>query len=185
MPTLAPPFGPSSKPPIEPFLDAVIGLGSNLQDRLSLLRFAVIRLGELGQLMATSAVYETLAVGPPQPDYLNAAVRLVTLLEPEPLLEALLEIERSVGRVRRERWGARCLDLDLLWLSNRSVNASNLVVPHPELSGRAFALAPLLDVAPEATDPRTGLAYAELFAGLDVSGIRRAYPASELFASDT
>lgn len=180
----APTVPPSSRPPIAPALDAVIGLGSNLGDRLSNLRFAVRYIAELGQVVATSAVYQTQAVGPPQPDYLNAAVRLVALLEPEALLEALLEIERRAGRLRRERWGPRTLDLDLLWLRNRSVDAATLVVPHPELSGRAFALAPLLDVAPTAADPRTGRTYAELLAGLDASGVQRVFTASELLPAD-
>ena len=135
--------------------DCVIGLGSNLGDRAEILRRAVVELGALGQVFAVSALYETEPVGPPQPSYLNAAVRLVTELDLPQLLEALLAIERRFGRERRERWGARILDLDILWASGGVFETETLQVPHPRLNERAFALLPLLDVAPEATDPRS------------------------------
>ncbi len=126
-----------------------------------------------GELVATSALYETLPVGPPQPDYLNAAVRLTTDLAPEPLLDALLGVERSLGRVRRERWGPRLIDLDVLWADAVTRRGPRLVLPHPRLAERAFALVPLVEVAPGATDPATGVCYAALAAGIDQSGIRR------------
>lgn len=140
--------------------DCVIGLGSNLGDRAEALRRAVVGLGALGELLAVSALYETEPVGPPQPSYLNAAVRLLTPLDLPALLTALLAIERRFGRERRERWGARTLDLDILWASSEVLETETLTVPHPHLSERAFALLPLLDVAPEATDPRSGEPYA-------------------------
>jgi 2-amino-4-hydroxy-6-hydroxymethyldihydropteridine diphosphokinase len=140
--------------------DCVIGLGSNLGDRGETLRQAVVELGTLGNLLGVSALYETEPVGPPQPSYLNAAIRLLTPLDLPALLSELLAIERRFGRERRERWGARTLDLDILWASSGTFETETLVVPHPHLCERAFALLPLLDVAPEATDPRSGEAYA-------------------------
>ena len=140
--------------------DCVIGLGSNLGDREETLRLAVAELGALGEVTAVSALYETDPVGPPQPSYLNAAVRLLTRLDLPRLLEALLAIERRFGRERRERWGARIVDLDILWASVGVFESEMLEVPHPRLKERAFALLPLLDVAPEATDPRSGEPYA-------------------------
>lgn len=141
----------------------VIGLGANLGDRLATLRSAVAALRELGEVRATSAVYETEALllpgAPPQPSYLNAAVLLDTAIEPEPLLDRLLAIERAHGRERRERWGPRTLDLDILWIDGRTVATDKLVVPHPHLRERAFALRPLLDVAPAAKDPETRAGY--------------------------
>lgn len=158
---------------VAPLLDVVVGLGSNLGDRAALLELGAARLREMGSLIALSSVYETAPVGPPQPHFLNAAARLLTESAPSEVLRAVLEIERSAGRERRERWGARTLDLDLLWIRGRPVDEAGLSVPHPRLCERPFALLPLLDVAPEAFDPLTGQSYAQLLPGLDCSGVRR------------
>lgn len=152
--------------------DYVLGLGSNLGNRLEFFRSAVRHLQEHAQITALSALYETVALGPAQPDYLNAAVRLRCALEPLALLSLQLEIERAAGRVRVERWGPRTLDLDLLFVVGQTVNQPALVVPHRELTRRAFALLPLLDVLPEARDPSTGRAYSEIAAELDRTGVR-------------
>ena len=148
-------------------MDAVIGLGSNLGDRGALLARARVELAALGHLDAASSLYETSPVGPPQPMFLNAALRLSTSLDPAGLLAALLGIEQKLGRVRRERWGPRSIDLDILWIDGVAVDSAELTVPHPELRRRAFALRPLLDVAPEAADPRDGTAYREVLATLE------------------
>lgn len=152
----------------------MIGLGSNLGERRAVLARAVRACSALGELLGVSALFETAPVGPPQPVYLNAALLLRTELEPEALLERMLECERAEGRVRRERWGPRTLDLDLLWIEGRAVESERLRVPHPELTARAFALLPLLDVAPLATDPLSGEAYADFAQRIDCSGVRRA-----------
>lgn len=152
--------------------DYVLGLGSNLGNRLEFFRTAVRLLQDHAQITAFSALYETFAVGPPQPDYLNAAVRLRSELSPLALLSLQLEIERMAGRVRFERWGPRTLDLDLLFVVGQTVNQPNLVVPHRELTRRAFALLPFLDVMPDARDPGTGRPYSELAADLDRTGVR-------------
>lgn len=162
---------PGKLPPVSA-LDAVIALGSNLGDRVATLQRAVGALAGLGRLVATSFVYETAPVGPPQPDFLNAAVRLLVQSSPLELLAALMEIERAAGRERRERWGPRTLDLDILWIRGLSLETTKLTVPHAELRVRPFALVPLLDVAPEATDPRTGVSYAAVLATLDSSSVR-------------
>lgn len=153
-------------------LDCVLGIGSNLGDRLGFFRAALRELEPHGQIVLLSALYATNPVGPAQPDYLNAALRFRTSLAPLALLELQLEIERSCGRVRIERWGPRTLDLDLLFIAGRAVALPGLTVPHRELTRRAFALLPLLDVAPEASDPLTGQRYSELVAGLDRTGVR-------------
>lgn len=153
-------------------LTAVIGLGSNLGDRRRTLSEAARRIAELGTLRARSRLYETDPVGPPQGVYLNAALRLETPLDPESLLDSLLGIERAFGRVRLERWGPRTLDLDVLWLEGRTFDSPRLVVPHPELRSRPFALRPLLDVAPDAADPRDGARYAAVLAELDAGSVR-------------
>ena len=114
----------------------------------------------VAQVERTSRVYETAAVGPPQPDYLNAAALVTYEGEAAALLEELLGIERGLGRVRGERWGPRTIDLDLLWAADLTVRTPTLELPHPRLAERAFALVPMLDVAPDARDPRTGSPYA-------------------------
>jgi len=101
------------------------------------------------QLLARSDTHVTAPVGPPQPDFLNAAVRLRWRGTAHGLLDTLLHVEALIGRVRQERWGPRAIDLDLLWWTGPDVCSERLTVPHPELWGRAFALAPLLQVAPE------------------------------------
>jgi 2-amino-4-hydroxy-6-hydroxymethyldihydropteridine diphosphokinase len=152
--------------------DCVIGLGSNLGPRLENIRRAVQAISSVCQVVRASRLYETTAVGPPQPDYLNAALRIHCPLGPEALLQTLLETEHMLGRLRRERWGARTIDLDILWILGEQVDSASLKVPHPHLKERAFAIMPLLDVAPEAVDPMTGASYAELAAQLHQGGVR-------------
>jgi 2-amino-4-hydroxy-6-hydroxymethyldihydropteridine diphosphokinase len=157
----------------EPRHRYVIGLGANLGDRLAALKSAVLALQEHGSVLAVSDLYESTAVGPPQPDFLNAAVLLESSLSPRLLLAELLTVERAHGRERRERWGPRTLDLDLLDSPGLVLNDPDLTVPHPELLRRAFALGPLLDVAPEARDPRSGCRYADFALPLEAQGVRR------------
>jgi len=132
----------------------VIGLGSNLGERERHLTRAVECLSRLhdagvpSRVEAVSRVYESEALGPPQPDYLNAALRLSCAYEPETLLDALHAIEARFGRTRDVHWGPRTLDLDILWSDAPHVS-ERLIVPHAQLLLRPFALAPLLDVAPQ------------------------------------
>jgi 2-amino-4-hydroxy-6-hydroxymethyldihydropteridine diphosphokinase len=153
-------------------LDCVLGLGSNLGNRREYLQEGVRQLQQHAQITAISALYETDPIGPEQPDYLNAALRLRTQLEPLALLELQLSIERGLGRERAQRWGPRTLDLDLLFIVGRTVDGPGLVVPHRELTRRAFALLPLLDVMPDAVDPLSGERYRNLAQRLDRTGVR-------------
>jgi 2-amino-4-hydroxy-6-hydroxymethyldihydropteridine diphosphokinase len=151
----------------------VVGLGANLGDRIATFESAVSRLALLGRVGAVSHLYETTAIGgPPQPDYFNAAVLLLTSLSPRALLEGLLAIEQHHGRVRTVRWGPRELDLDLLWIEDKRVDEPGLTVPHARLTERGFALLPLLDVAPDACEPATHRAYATMRKNLSGPGIR-------------
>ncbi len=138
-----------------PAMDVVVGLGANLGDREATLRSAVRELAALGSLTGVSRLYETPPFGPPQPAYLNAAVRMDAEPAPGAFLEALLELERRHGRVRREKWGPRTLDLDILWIAGTVLDDAALSVPHPRLRERLFALLPLVDVAPDAIHPCT------------------------------
>lgn len=147
-------------------LDVVVGLGANLGDRLGALRGAVDALSAKADVVAVSPVYETAPMGPAQPPFLNAAVRVTWPGSPRALLDEALGIERAFGRVRAEKWGPRTLDLDILWVRGLVVDEEGLKVPHPGLLQRAFALRPLLDVAPDARDPRSGALLREL--GADI-----------------
>ncbi len=138
----------------------VLGLGSNVGDRLATLRAAVERIRLIAHVAAVSRVYESAAVGPPQPAYLNAAVLVDWEATPHELLDATQAVELALGRVRTVRWGPRTLDVDLLWIEGLAVDDARLVVPHPELVRRDFALVPLLDLVPDARDPRSHTRYA-------------------------
>lgn len=149
-----------------------VGFGSNLGDRIGNLRRARAALATFAPVQRASSVWETAPVGgPPQPAYLNAVVLVDWDAPIDGLLARLVEIERSLGRVRNERWGPRTIDLDILLADGVAVATPGLTVPHPRLAERAFALVPLLEVWTDAADPTTGVRYAEL--ELDRRGVAR------------
>lgn len=159
-------------------IEAFVGLGSNLGDRLSNLGAAVDLLGrESGfVLRRVSMAYESEPVGPPQPRYLNAVAQIGTLLAPRASLARLHAIEETLGRVRRERWGSREIDLDLLLYGDRVIQETGLLVPHPLLASRAFALLPLAEIAPAFVHPGAGASITELLARLPESELRQVRP---------
>ena len=131
---------------------AFLGMGSNLGDRRSYLRQAVVWLESLPQIevVAVSPVYETEPIGgPDQGAYLNLVVELATTLAPRELLLRCLEAEQLAGRLRRERWGPRTLDVDVLWIENVTLNEPDLSIPHQRMWQRRFVMLPLADLAPE------------------------------------
>jgi 2-amino-4-hydroxy-6-hydroxymethyldihydropteridine diphosphokinase len=134
-----------------------LGLGSNVGDRAEHLRAAVRLLREEGvEVDAVSSLYETEPVGEilDQPDFLNAAVRIRTELEPEQLLDLCKAIEVEQGRMfGGPRQGPRSLDIDLLLLGDLELETERLTLPHPELTSRRFVLAPLLELDPELALP--------------------------------
>jgi 2-amino-4-hydroxy-6-hydroxymethyldihydropteridine diphosphokinase len=157
-----------------PTHSAAIALGSNLGNSYQLLNSALMVLNETSgiHVTATSEIYRTAPVGPPQPDYLNACAILSTTLTPQALLDTLLEIEAQFGRIRVERWGARLLDLDLLLFDDLVIEQSGLQIPHPRMVERAFVLVPLADIAADWIDPISGKAIAFLVQQLDCSGVQ-------------
>jgi 2-amino-4-hydroxy-6-hydroxymethyldihydropteridine diphosphokinase len=134
-----------------------LGLGSNVGDRAGHLRAAIELLGERGvEVEAVSSGYETEPVGEvlDQPDFLNAAIRIRTELEPEALLDVCKEVEAERGRqLDAPRHSPRQLDVDLLLLGDLKLSSDRLTLPHPEVTSRRFVLAPLLELDPDLTLP--------------------------------
>ncbi len=156
-------------------LRAVIGLGSNIGDRCENLGEAVNRLSKISgiDIVKTSSFYESAPVDyEDQPDFLNAAVAVDTTLKPEELLEALQGIEKAMGRKKTVAKGPRNIDMDILLYDIVEVRLPELKVPHPRLKERAFALIPLLEVAPEAMLP-DGQPVRWLLRQVDISGIKK------------
>lgn len=150
-----------------------IALGSNLGDSRQNLEQAIIQLEQVPEITVNgvSHWYETLPVGPTQPNYLNGCAILTTTLFPLELLDTLLAIENHFGRVRQERWGARTLDLDLLLYDDLVLDTPRLQLPHPRMVERAFVLVPLAEIAADWIEPITGSAIAHLKDTIDCSGV--------------
>ncbi|MFL5870655.1 MAG: 2-amino-4-hydroxy-6-hydroxymethyldihydropteridine diphosphokinase [Solirubrobacterales bacterium] len=149
-----------------------LGLGSNVGDRHSHLRAALEQLGEHGvSVDAVSSAYETEPVGEilDQPDFLNAAARVRTALEPEHLLDVCKTIEVEQGRMLAgPRHGPRPLDIDLLLLGDIELETERLTLPHPQVTRRRFVLVPLLELDPELALP-DGTRLADALAALSES----------------
>jgi len=142
---------------------ACVGLGANLGDATAAVQGALQALDALPDthLLRASRLYRTPAWGKTdQPAFVNAAAVLDTRLDARTLLDAMLSIERTFGRDRtaRERWSARTLDLDLLLYGEERIDEPGLHVPHPHLHERAFALVPLVEIAPDVVIPGHGRA---------------------------
>ncbi|MBD3882772.1 2-amino-4-hydroxy-6-hydroxymethyldihydropteridine diphosphokinase [Phormidium tenue FACHB-886] len=167
-----------------PWHRAAIALGSNIGDSPAILESALQRLDQTkGICLETqSPFYWTEAIGPPQPDVLNACAILSTQLTPIALLDVLLAVEAEFGRVRQEHWGTRSLDLDLLLFDDAVVSQPALQLPHPRLSERAFVLVPLNDIAADWIEPQSGQTIAELLKRVDRSGIKAKLPSRQVSA---
>jgi 2-amino-4-hydroxy-6-hydroxymethyldihydropteridine diphosphokinase len=138
---------------------AYVGIGSNLDSPRDRVLEAIERLTKLQAARSTlrSRLYLSRPLGPQdQPQFVNAAVGLLTQLAPQDLLSELLAIERLMGRERKERWGPRVIDLDLLWMVDSAVTLPALTLPHPGVSTRNFVLYPLADLAPTLNIPGLG-----------------------------
>lgn len=135
-----------------------VGLGANLGDARATLTNALAALAALpdAQLVARSTMYRSAPLHAGGPDFINAVAELRTTIEPEPLLRALQSIEEAHGRLRPYPNAPRTLDLDLLLYGQRELHGAALTLPHPRLHERAFALQPLLELAPTLRHPRLG-----------------------------
>ncbi|MDX1935930.1 MAG: 2-amino-4-hydroxy-6-hydroxymethyldihydropteridine diphosphokinase [Flavihumibacter sp.] len=134
-------------------------IGGNLGNRPQNLANAIIAIKEqCGIITRLSPIYETAAWGNTnQPSFLNQALALDTQLEPEQLLQQLLAIETSMGRIRSEKFGPRTIDIDILLYGSAVISTGNLTVPHPHLPNRRFALLPLVTIAPHYLHPQLNM----------------------------
>ena len=139
-------------------------LGSNLGNRKEIIDKAVELLRQkVGVIILQSKDYETAPWGvTDQPDFLNLVVSIETRLKPFEILEKTQSIENQLGRVRKEKWGARLIDIDILFYGNEIIDEPNLKIPHPLLQERDFALSPLVEIAPDFVHPVLGQTILEL-----------------------
>ena len=142
-----------------------LGLGSNLGDRKEFLSMACNYLNsEVITGFRSSSIYESEPLlNMKQSKYFNMVVCGLTVLSPKDLLKKCQQIEISLGRIRRERWGSREIDIDILSYGNRTINKDNLVIPHPEIENRSFVLMPMLELSPEWLHPENGITVKELW----------------------
>jgi 2-amino-4-hydroxy-6-hydroxymethyldihydropteridine diphosphokinase len=130
-------------------------LGSNQGDsrgNLSRAREALQTL--IGPIVTTSSLYRTAAWGKTnQPDFYNQVIQIDTALEPHTLLDKILNIEQRLGRIRKEKWGPRIIDIDILFYHDKINNTTDLILPHPGIPIRRFTLVPLDEIAPELYHP--------------------------------
>ena len=150
-----------------------IALGSNLGDSLSILENALLELAKTPgiTLINHSSWYQTKPIGPPQPDYLNGCAILQVELTPLELLQQLLDIEKQFNRIRRERWGPRTLDLDIILYGDLILETATLEIPHPRMRERAFVLVPLAEIAPDWIEPVSKKAIADLLKQVNCTGV--------------
>lgn len=145
---------------------AYIAMGANVGDRRGNISDALKRLGETERVrvIRVSELIETAAIGGPEgsPAFLNGATEVRTTLGPDVLLSRLLEIERELGRERREKWGPRTIDLDLLLYGQQVIDQPGLTIPHPLMHERAFVLQPLAQIAPGVLHPTLNLTIQQL-----------------------
>lgn len=141
-------------------------LGTNLGDRkknLSIARNAIEV--SVGTILKASSIYQTAAWGKTdQPEFLNQALEVQTSLSPEEVLAEILKIEYTMGRRRDQRWAERIIDIDILLFEKEMISSTALKIPHPELAGRRFALAPLAEIAGGVTHPVLQLTIQEVLA---------------------
>jgi 2-amino-4-hydroxy-6-hydroxymethyldihydropteridine diphosphokinase len=145
-----------------------IGFGTNVGDREDNYDQAIEELNAAGgvSVSRSSRLHEYPPMGPPQPDYLNGAIEISTTLRPTELLAELNRIEAALGRERVIHWGPRTVDLDILFWGDLILNTETLTIPHPGACERLFVLEPLVEIAPDLSDPRSGQKVSEILASL-------------------
>jgi 2-amino-4-hydroxy-6-hydroxymethyldihydropteridine diphosphokinase len=135
-----------------------LGLGSNLGDRKDYINRAITRFAAIDsiKLLKCSSIIETEPFGrQDQPEFLNCVLKISTSLSPEELLKICQETEISLGRIHRELWGPRTIDIDILFYGKRIVDLPHLVIPHPGITVRKFILTSLMELCPDFIHPIT------------------------------
>ena len=132
-----------------------LSIGGNMGNREAALAKACKLIGEqCGEIKSISSLYETAAWGKnDQPSFLNQALEIHSGLEPEQLLKQILKIEKEMGRIRKEKYGPRSIDIDILFFNEETHNYPSLTIPHPEIQNRRFVLAPMNEIAPALVHP--------------------------------
>lgn len=154
--------------------DAILGLGSNVGDKRANIAAAIELLTRSGEvrLVRFSHLYRTEAWGKTDQDwFVNACIAVATKLDPKALLKRCQAVEQDLGRVRREHWGPRIIDVDILVYRDVTLNDPELALPHPWIAERAFVLAPLKEIAPELVV--RGQQVRDLLAAIDSSSVTR------------
>lgn len=148
-------------------ISVIIGIGSNLGERVLNCNKALERMAEFSEVLSVSSYYETEPVGvEDQPNFINCAAEIATELEAHELLGRLKAVERSLGREGAEKWGPRMIDLDIIFYGDRTIDDSKLRVPHPEAHLRRFVLVPLTEIAPALIHPVLKVTVTELLSRL-------------------
>lgn len=134
---------------------AILLIGGNLGDRTGHLQQAVEQIHkQIGKVEKISSLYETAAWGDvKQPDYLNQALQVSTEMTARTLLQTVLAIEHNIGRIRRQKWGARVIDIDIIFYNDAVINQPDLKIPHPQMQFRQFVLVPLREILPDWQHP--------------------------------
>lgn len=153
---------------------AFIGIGTNEGDKLANIRFALSEIdgSDSSSIENVSSIYETLPMGEVQQEnFLNAVIKIKTKLLPEGLFLFLKSVEKKAGRIKRERWGPRELDLDILFYDDIIYNKNELIIPHSGVIERDFVLVPLIEIEPHLIHPILKVELSELLKELKTKNI--------------
>ncbi|HNZ47664.1 MAG TPA: 2-amino-4-hydroxy-6-hydroxymethyldihydropteridine diphosphokinase [Candidatus Hydrogenedentes bacterium] len=159
---------------MESVSSVLLCLGSNLGDRLTMLKRAIQLLGGHAsvRVVRSSSVYESEPWGlTDQPKYFNIVVEIETVLTPLELLKTVKDVEQQLGRQPSEKWGPRSIDIDLILWGSHCMRTPELTIPHQLFRDRAFVLAPLAEIAPAAVDPESGMTVTALAGRVDAGGL--------------
>ncbi len=161
----------------------IIGVGSNMGDRLRNCITALREISAFAEILKVSSAYETEPVGnEDQPDFINCAAEIETALPPQDLLKRVREVEEKLGRVRDARWGPRTIDVDLIFYDELTLDTADLKLPHPRAHLRRFVLVPVSEITPGKVHPGCGVTVRELCERLgDGKSVKKVYPPSTLF----
>ena len=162
----------------------LLGLGTNLGERVSNLEQAVNLISRIIKILEISPVYQTEPWGyKDQPVFLNLVLLGETTIQPHLLLKEIKHIELTMGREPTFHYGPRMIDIDILFYGDLIVDLKNLIIPHPHLHQRAFVLIPLADIVPDFIHPVKGLTVAEMLKQVEQNGVTR-YPSELLWRTD-